>query len=174
MQNYFVIKGEVRELGLLDMITRASVMNGPLKDVNFISSLSPGQLRLFKLEYKAASIKETVSNVWSKREHHQRDILQDRKCICARYQGSKIPCRHILTHEFILCHAMDTYVFVRNEDDRQKYGKQFEAGIFLGYDNTTKIIRYLKGTLLNGKIARTGNFRADKVIYFPHYQRNKD
>ncbi|GMG23665.1 unnamed protein product [Ambrosiozyma monospora] len=65
-------------------------------------------------------------------------------------------------------------VFVRNNNNIQKINKSFKASIFLGYDNTLKIINYLNGNLATGRIARTADFSADGMIYFPYSHRSKD
>ncbi|GMG51204.1 unnamed protein product [Ambrosiozyma monospora] len=65
-------------------------------------------------------------------------------------------------------------VYVRNPNNVQKATKQLFASVFLGYDGTDKIIYYLKGDLKNGRVARTGDFNVDNVVYFPYYDRNKD
>ncbi|GME75235.1 unnamed protein product [Ambrosiozyma monospora] len=65
-------------------------------------------------------------------------------------------------------------VYVRNPNNVQKATKQLCASVFLGYDGTDKIIYYLKGDLKNGRVARTGDFNVDNVVYFPYYNRNKD
>ncbi|GME70266.1 unnamed protein product [Ambrosiozyma monospora] len=56
-------------------------------------------------------------------------------------------------------------VFIRNPNEKQKVGKTFSAGIFLGYDKTLKIIKYWK--VKTRRVGRTADFRVDNPIVFP-------